>query len=54
MNISSFVCDCIKISSKFVIAIFLSMTGRKNLLMNAKNDAGPLDGNFIENSVDFQ
>ena len=43
MNISSFVCDCLKISSKYVIAFLLSMSGRKILLMNAEKVAGPMD-----------
>ena len=43
MNISSFVCDCIKTSSMYVIAILLSMSGRKILLMEAEKAAGPMD-----------
>ena len=43
MNISSFVCVCIKTSSKFVIAFLLSMSGRKILLLNAENAAGPME-----------
>ena len=42
MNILSFVCDCIKTSSKYVIAFLLSMSSRKILLMNAENAAGPM------------
>ena len=36
MNISSFVCDCIKTSSKYVIAFLLSISGLKTLLINAE------------------
>ena len=43
MNISSFVCGCIKTSSKLVIAFLLSMNGRKILLMNAESAAGPME-----------
>ena len=43
MNISSFVYDCIKTSSKYVIAFLLSLSGLKILLMNAEKAAGPLD-----------
>ena len=43
MNISSFVCDCIKTSSKYAIAFLLSMSGRKRLLMNAEIVAGPME-----------
>ena len=32
MNILSFVCDCLKTSSNFVIAFLLSMSGRKILI----------------------
>ena len=43
MNISSFVCDCIKTSSKYVIAFLLSITGLKILLINAENAAVPME-----------
>ena len=43
MKISSLVCHCIKISSKYVIAILLSMSGRQFLLMKAENAAGPME-----------
>ena len=43
MNVSSFVCDCIKTSSKYVIAFLLSMSVRKILLINAENAAGPME-----------
>ena len=43
MNISSFVCDCTKTSSKYVIAFLLSMSGQKNLLVKAEKAAGPMD-----------
>ena len=43
MNISSFVCDCIKTSSEYMIALLLSISGPKNLLMNAENAAGPME-----------
>ena len=43
MKISSFACDCIKTSSKYVIAILLSMSGRNILLINAENAAGPME-----------
>ena len=43
MNLSSFVCDCINTSSKYVIAFLLSMSGLKNLFMNAEKAAGPMD-----------
>ena len=43
MNISSFVCDCIKTSSKYMIAFLLSMSGLKTLLVNAENAAGPME-----------
>ena len=41
MNISSLVCDCMKTSSKYVIAFLLSMSGRNILLITAENAAGP-------------
>ena len=41
MNILSFVCDCIKTSSKF--AFLLSMSGQKILLLNAENAAGLME-----------
>ena len=40
MNISSFVCDCIKTTSKYVIAFLLSISGQKILFINAENAAG--------------
>ena len=43
MNISSLVCGCIKTSSKYVIAIFLSISGLKIILMNAEKAAGPMN-----------
>ena len=43
MNISSLVCDCIKTSSKYVIAFFFSISGLKILLMKAEKAAGPMD-----------
>ena len=43
MKISSFVCDCMKTSTKFVIAFLLSFSGRKILLINAENAAGPME-----------
>ena len=43
MNISSFVCDCVKTSSKNLIAFLLSMSGQKVLLINAENAAGPME-----------
>ena len=43
MNISSFVCDYIKASSKYVTAFFLSISGLKILLMNAEKAAGPME-----------
>ena len=43
MIISSFLCDCIKTSSKYVIAFLLSMSGPKILLMKAETAAGPMD-----------
>ena len=43
MKISSFVCDCIKTSSKYVFAFLLSMSGQKILLINAENAAGPME-----------
>ena len=43
MNISSFVCDCIKTTSKYVIAFLLSMSGRKILILNAEKAAGPME-----------
>ena len=43
MNISSFVCDCIKTSSNHEIAFLVSMSGLKILLMNAEKAAGPMD-----------
>ena len=43
MNISSFVCDCIRTSSKYVIAILMSLSDLKILLMNAEKAAGPMD-----------
>ena len=43
MNFSSLVYDCIKTSSKVVIAFFLSISGLKILLMNAEKAAGPID-----------
>ena len=36
MNISFFVCDCIKTSSKYKIVILLCMSGQKILLMKAE------------------
>ena len=43
MNFSFFVCDCIKTSSKYVIAFLLNMSGRKKLHINAENAAGPME-----------
>ena len=43
MNISSFVCDCKKSSSKYVIAFSLSLSGQKILLIKAEKAAGPMD-----------
>ena len=43
MNNWFFVCDCIKTSSKYVIAFLLSINGLKILLMNAENAAGPME-----------
>ena len=43
MNISSFVCDCLKTSSKFMIAFFLSISGLRVLFINAENAAGPME-----------
>ena len=43
MNISSLVFDCINISSKYVIAFFFSISGRKILLIKAEKAAGPMD-----------
>ena len=43
MQISSFVCDCIKTSSKYVIAFLLSKSGRKFLLMKAEKAVVPMD-----------
>ena len=42
-NISSLVCDCIKTSSKYVIAFFCSISGLKFLHMKAEKAAGPMD-----------
>ena len=42
MNISSLVCDCLKTSSKYVIAFLLNTSGRKILLINTENAAGPM------------
>ena len=42
MKSSSFVCDCIKESSSYVIAFLLSMSGRKKLLVSGENAAGPM------------
>ena len=42
-NISSLVCDCIKISSKYVVAFFLGINCLKILLMNAEKIAGPMN-----------
>ena len=41
--ISSLVFDCMKTSSKYVIAFFLSISGLKFLLINAEKAAGPMD-----------
>ena len=43
MNISSLVCDCMKTSSKYVSAFFLSISCLKILLMNAEKAVGPMD-----------
>ena len=43
MNISSFVCDCLKTSSKYVIAFLLSTSGLKVLLMKAEKAAVSID-----------
>ena len=43
MNNSSFNCDCIKKSSKYVIAFLLIISGPKILLMKAEKAAGPMD-----------
>ena len=43
VNISSFVCYCIKTSSKYVIACFFSISGLKILLIKAEKAAGPMD-----------
>ena len=43
MNISSLVFDCIKTSSKYVIAFFLSISRLKILLIDAEKAAGPMD-----------
>ena len=57
MNISSLICDCIKTSSKYVIAFFLSMNGQKILLIKAENDAGPMEmpkNNLLIHIVHFR
>ena len=43
MNNLSFVCDCIKTSSTYVIAFLLSISGLKNVLINAEKAEGPMD-----------
>ena len=45
MNVSFLVlvCDCIKTSSKFIIAFFLSISDLNILLKNAEKAAGPMD-----------
>ena len=43
MKISSFVCDCMKTTSKVVIAFLLSFSGQKIFLINAENAAGPME-----------
>ena len=43
INTSFFVCDCMKTSSKYVIAFLLSISGLKILLINAENAAGPME-----------
>ena len=41
--VSCLVFDCMKTSSKYVIAFFLSISGLKFLLINAEKAAGPMD-----------
>ena len=43
MNISSFVFDCIKTSSKYVIAFLLNISGLKILIIKAENAADPME-----------
>ena len=43
INLSFFVCDCIKTSSKYVVTILLRMRNRRVLLINAENAAGPIE-----------
>ena len=43
VHISSFGCDCIKTSSKYVIACFFIISGLKILLIKAEKAAGPMD-----------
>ena len=43
MDNSSFVCDCIKTSSKYVSAFLLSISGLKIVLINAENAAVPME-----------
>ena len=40
-HISCFVCDCMKISSKYVMKLLLRISGQKTLLINAEKAAGP-------------
>ena len=52
VNVSSWVCDCIKISSKYVIAFTLSINRLKFLLINAEKNCWSYE-NSIEYSVEF-
>ena len=43
LNISLIVSDCLKTSSKYVITFFLTIKGRKILLIKAEKTAGPME-----------
>ena len=43
VNISSFYNDCIKTSSKYVIAFLLGISGLKVFFMNAESVSGPME-----------
>ena len=43
LNVSCFICDCVKTSSKYVMTTSLRMRGQKILIISAENAAGPVE-----------
>ena len=43
LNLSCFACDCMKTSTKYVVAFLLKKSGLKFLLLKAEKAAGPED-----------